>query len=231
MATPTVSLVPDHAAIQRENAQHSTGPRTVEGKARVSLNACTHGMFSKTVVLPGEDRQHFEALGQSYADQYSPASDEERRLVDLLHATEWRLARLTALDINLHTFGTSDHLESIDARFGPIDDAARYALAQAASYVAHARIFDQLSRHEARLQRLCHRTRQILDRILADRTPAPQLPDIAKLAQLPLHLATQLKNGFVPPISTNGMPKFTGPLADIKRKQWLRRQVSLKTTK
>ena len=39
----------------RANAQHSTGPKTAEGKKRSSLNAIRHGLNSQAVLLPYED--------------------------------------------------------------------------------------------------------------------------------------------------------------------------------
>jgi len=41
-------------AANRLNARKSTGPRTEEGKAKVALNAVTHGLRARGVVLPGE---------------------------------------------------------------------------------------------------------------------------------------------------------------------------------
>ena len=40
--------------INRANAQHSTGPKTVAGKQVSSLNALRHGLTSQIVVMPGE---------------------------------------------------------------------------------------------------------------------------------------------------------------------------------
>ena len=34
----------------RENAQHSTGPRTIEGKKRASRNAFRHGLTGQIVI-------------------------------------------------------------------------------------------------------------------------------------------------------------------------------------
>src|SRR5579864_3161863 len=44
--------VTDRAAINRANAQHSTGPRTPEGKAPSSQNALGHGLTSRIALLP-----------------------------------------------------------------------------------------------------------------------------------------------------------------------------------
>ena len=48
-------LNPAQLAANRANAQFSTGPRTPEGKARVSRNAVKHGLnSSKLFVRAGE---------------------------------------------------------------------------------------------------------------------------------------------------------------------------------
>jgi hypothetical protein len=40
----------------QENAQKSTGPTSVEGKKKSSMNAITHGIFSNIAILPGFDK-------------------------------------------------------------------------------------------------------------------------------------------------------------------------------
>ncbi len=39
----------------QENAKKSTGPTSIEGKQRSSMNAITHGIFAKIPLLPGEN--------------------------------------------------------------------------------------------------------------------------------------------------------------------------------
>ena len=43
---------PKKAEANRRNALKSTGPRTPEGKAAVSLNVMTYGLLSQDVLLP-----------------------------------------------------------------------------------------------------------------------------------------------------------------------------------
>ena len=38
----------------KENAKHSTGPRTAEGKQRSSQNALKHGLCALDPLIPGE---------------------------------------------------------------------------------------------------------------------------------------------------------------------------------
>ena len=47
----------------QQNAQKSSGPTSVEGKKKSSMNAVTHGIFSNIAILPGED----EALKEIYS--------------------------------------------------------------------------------------------------------------------------------------------------------------------
>lgn len=43
----------------RENAQKSTGPKSALGKIISSRNSTSHGFYSTTLLLPGEDREQF----------------------------------------------------------------------------------------------------------------------------------------------------------------------------
>ncbi len=42
----------NRAQINIANAQHSTGPKTPEGKKKSSLNALRHGLTGQIVVMP-----------------------------------------------------------------------------------------------------------------------------------------------------------------------------------
>jgi hypothetical protein len=77
----------------RENARHSTGPRTEEGKAASSQNALKHGLRSDSViVLPGEE-QEFEVFRNDLFEDLNPHGAFEGALYDeiLIHA--WNLRR------------------------------------------------------------------------------------------------------------------------------------------
>ena len=50
------------------NAQHSTGPKSDEGKKRSSMNALKHGLTAVEAVLPNEDPDAYQAtLDQWFA--------------------------------------------------------------------------------------------------------------------------------------------------------------------
>jgi hypothetical protein len=88
-------------AINRANAQHSTGPRSEAGKQRSALNALTHGLTARTAVLPSEDPAAFEQHHRQFENEYRPATPTETQLVHELADTSWRLNRIPLLEAGL----------------------------------------------------------------------------------------------------------------------------------
>src|SRR3954468_5580866 len=85
----------------RLNAQHSTGPRTAEGKAAVRFNAFKHGVFSDGHIVGGEDRCAFEALRDDYLRRYQPEGPEEETLVGNLVHDSWLRFRFRKTDADI----------------------------------------------------------------------------------------------------------------------------------
>ena len=67
----------------RRNAQKSTGPSSVEGRAVSRSNAVKTGIYAKSMIIPGEDPAQLEALTAEYHRQSQPAP-LARFLVDSL---------------------------------------------------------------------------------------------------------------------------------------------------
>ena len=82
----------------RKNARRSTGPRTPEGKARSSLNACKHGLFARDTVLPDENREEFIQLIADLGEELEAVGGFEHRLVRHIADAEWRIRRLVRLE-------------------------------------------------------------------------------------------------------------------------------------
>ena len=80
-----------------ENASHSTGPRTDEGKAIASQNSLKHGLASGTLLIPGEDPADYNALVADFIRQHQPQNPgEELALTDMAQAW-WLKTRAIAL--------------------------------------------------------------------------------------------------------------------------------------
>jgi hypothetical protein len=93
----TESLTPKRLEANRRNARKSTGPRTTEGKAIVSMNAIKHGMLSRQVVVRGmqvhERPKEFQELRQRLWDELMPVGAVEEMLVDRIVTAHWRMRR------------------------------------------------------------------------------------------------------------------------------------------
>src|ERR1039457_5500362 len=78
----------------RRNAQHSTRPTSVTGKATSSMNALKSGIHAKSLALPSENLADLDQLIADYYSHHQPASPDARAFVDDLIYCEWTLRRL-----------------------------------------------------------------------------------------------------------------------------------------
>ncbi len=86
------------AETNRANAQHSTGPKSSIGKLRSSQNSFQHGLYSKQLILPGEDAAEFDHLRSTLRDEHQPANTVEEILIDELAQHFWRVRRFRELE-------------------------------------------------------------------------------------------------------------------------------------
>ena len=161
----------------RQNAQHSTGPSTPEGRAAVRLNGLKHGLCAETVVVPGEDPAQFEALLEAYRAEYQPATPSAEFLVRQVAMADWRLLRLHRIEAAFHTMR---HKELDRSRREELqcDNDARLAFSEWKDPGPKS-VLANLHRYEIRLERSAKNARQELDRrpvALYGPSRAPQSP-------------------------------------------------------
>jgi hypothetical protein len=175
----------DRAAINRANAQKSTGPRTEAGKQRTRLNALRHGLTGQTIVLPTEDHAAYQRHSQSFLDEYQPKQATETQLVQSLIDTSWQLNRAAAVESALFSLGITELEDRIRANH----PEAEAALAMALAYREHNRAFANLSIYRQRLTRQFERTLAQLRQIQAERrkTEKEQLDKAAKILKMHQH--------------------------------------------
>jgi hypothetical protein len=89
---------PQQIEANRRNAQHSTGPRSAEGKAASRFNAVRHGIDAQSLVIPGEDPAQLEALTREYFDEFQPSGQLETSLVETLAHSEWMRRRYSRIE-------------------------------------------------------------------------------------------------------------------------------------
>ena len=77
----------------RQNAERSTGPRTLEGKATISQNALKHGLFADETVINGENQADFDLHRDAYLAEMAPVGMTESMLAERIASLWWRLRR------------------------------------------------------------------------------------------------------------------------------------------
>jgi hypothetical protein len=100
-----------------QNAQHSTGPVTPDGKAVVARNAIKHGIFAEDLVIAvgdgREDQLEYYELLAELKNDLAPVGHMEMLLVEKIAVNYWRLRRLVRYETGeirrrLDTFQEND---------------------------------------------------------------------------------------------------------------------------
>jgi hypothetical protein len=147
------------------NAEHSTGPRTPEGKAAVAQNSATFGLFcSRDLVRPEEESEYFE-LRDSLESDLRPATAMERtHAMEILHAA-WRLRRCALVEANLLA-------PTLESGLDPMEDDKTAAMTQAKVDRARAHARNNLRLASQDLSRL-QTERQLRAELNPDAEPEP----------------------------------------------------------
>ncbi len=146
---------PKQIEANRRNARKSTGPRTREGKARVSQNAVKPGSFAPRTLIPGESLDEYDALVRKLGKDLKPRDSLEYALVRQIAGVEWRLSRAADLETGLF----SERFERVrKCRDLPVDEALETSertkiLGGLLIQDANDDTLSKLSRYEMRLSR------------------------------------------------------------------------------
>jgi hypothetical protein len=85
----------------RANAKRSTGPKSASGKARSRLNAVTHGLTSRQLIVGAEKPEDFDAFREALFADLEPSGALQCELVDEIARFQWRLRRIPVLEADL----------------------------------------------------------------------------------------------------------------------------------
>ncbi len=174
-------------AANRANAQHSTGPKTGEGKAKVARNALKHGLDSKEIFIAAGEQEHFDQFRTDLAADVNPVGALEQNLFNqLLHAA-WNLRRVRIQETEVHEKASALMINPF------LDDKYSAAL-------------DRLAKHQVRIERTYHRAlrelrslqtnRHLANRLLLRRDlpgNPPALADLRKSPEQSQHPAEALR--------------------------------------
>ena len=83
-----------HREANRQNAQHSTGPKTPEGKAAIRFNALTYGLRIRSTILEDENAADYSQLWNELEADWLPQTRTERCYLETLVTSQWLLKRV-----------------------------------------------------------------------------------------------------------------------------------------
>lgn len=148
----------------RRNAQRSSGPKSADGMARSSFNGLKHGLYAQNVVLPGEDREAFDALVANLQAELKPEGRAEEGMVRRAADLWWRLGRTAAIEAGFLSpdWSGDPRADRFATGGGSLVDGFRVALDD-------TKTLDQLGRYEARLERALKRAFELLYMMQAQR--------------------------------------------------------------
>jgi hypothetical protein len=174
-------------AANRRNAQLSTGPTSVTGKAASSMNSLKSGLHAKSLVLPCENRADLQQLIDDFYQHHQPATPDARSFVDDLIRCEWTLRRLDNAETQTWRYQNEDKLR----------DPEKFPLGKSATYNPNS---------FSKLQYRLDATRRARDRALL---ALEKLQAKAALAPTPAPVVDQTPTQAIDPPSLNPSPQTT----------------------
>ena len=104
MSDPDKPISEKQRAANRANAQHSTGPRTPEGKARSARNARKHGFTASTFsIVRLEEIDEVDRLKEDLRAVYHPVNAQELFAVERIALAQQGLLRAARLEAGMFT--------------------------------------------------------------------------------------------------------------------------------
>ncbi len=134
-------------AANLENAKRSTGPRTLEGKARSRFNALKHGLLAKQIMFSPDGAlldEGLHELFESLRDKYGRDDVRTELLIEGVVADHWRNRQGLRCEIQ--------HLAPANAYFGPqssLPNLQRYTTANRRSMLRSLELLDKVQPTES----------------------------------------------------------------------------------
>jgi len=89
----------------RNNALHSTGPKTEAGRNRSRMNALRHGLTGQVTTMTDEDRAAHDQFSKALIKDLAPQGAMETQLAQRIATDSWRLNRASAIEENIFALG------------------------------------------------------------------------------------------------------------------------------
>lgn len=87
----------------RQNALSSTGPKSIEGRKKISTNALSHGLTANKHLILGESEEEFETFKSGLLDELKPDTPLLEETAFQLLSIAWRLRRVPVVESAIFT--------------------------------------------------------------------------------------------------------------------------------
>jgi hypothetical protein len=201
VATNFSPISPAQLLANRANSQLSTGPRTLEGKARSSQNAVKSALTGRTVLLPTDDVEEYASFLAELQRDLKPVGQTECELVQIIVDCFWRLRRIQTLEFALYAHGH----EQFEHAFDDYPEASRPHMILLQTHITYEKQLRNLQIQEARIDRKRAKSVAELQQLQAERESVESgeplgravAGDEANLSEEQLFAA--FDHGFIPP--------------------------------
>src|SRR6202167_2843395 len=126
-----------------------TSGRTLEGKARSSMNALRHGLTARVVVLPSEDMDAYQTFSKEIVDSLDAQTPVERQFAQTVADNQWRINRIRSIEDGMLGMGHFEAAGNFDCPSSEIHSA----MTAARAFRDDSKSFVNLSIYEQRLHR------------------------------------------------------------------------------
>ena len=88
----------------RNNAQHSSGPKTPAGKEAIRFNALTYGLRTRASILPDENAADYSQLWDELEADWQPQTRTERLYLETMVTSQWLLKRVAESEQKIYAY-------------------------------------------------------------------------------------------------------------------------------
>jgi len=150
----------------RENARHSTGPKTAEGKAKSSRNNTKFGLFSINTCVQPEEQEDYDNFCSRLWPALAPADPIEEVAATEFIRNAWRLRRCGMAEQTLGEIVASYQASQNKAR------GTDHPTADPMIYPAYLPVQTAIDRARTSAQNSLYRAKAALDKMQAPRKKA-----------------------------------------------------------
>ena len=157
----------------RRNGALAAGTKSPEGIRKSSMNALSHGITSKALVLTNESQAVYDKLRLEYVNRFQPQDGVEMDLVDDMVNARWRLRRIAIMQTAAFDLQMDKDEAELKKGFQQIDEPTRLVVAFG-KLSNEGNTLQLLMRYETTYSRMYDRAMKALQQLQSKRSQAAE---------------------------------------------------------